>query len=64
MNKRSSKKLIVITLLILIVMIFLYTQNNDITITRMKITSSKIPEDFSGYKILQISDLQDRKSVV
>jgi len=61
MNKRCSKKLIVIILLILIATIFLYKQNNDIVITRMKITSSKIPEDFSGYKILQISDLHSKE---
>ena len=61
MNKKSKKKLIVIISLITIAMIFLYKQNNDIVITRMQIASSEIPEDFNGYKILQISDLHSKE---
>ncbi|ETT75544.1 MULTISPECIES: metallophosphoesterase [Bacillus] len=41
--------------------IFLYLQNNLISITEIKITSSKIPSSFKGYKILQISDLHNKK---
>lgn len=41
--------------------IFLYLQNNLISITEVKITSSKIPSSFKGYKILQISDLHNKK---
>lgn len=57
MNKRKNKKLIFIVILILIAIIFLYGQNNRITITRIKVVSNEIPDNFNGYKILQISDL-------
>ncbi|MCU5171568.1 metallophosphoesterase [Bacillus paranthracis] len=40
---------------------FLYLQNNLIGITEVKITSSKIPSSFKGYKILQISDLHNKQ---
>ncbi len=70
MNKSRKKKLIVILGFILLTIIFLYRQNNDITITRINEVSSKIPVDFDGYKILQISDLhiksfgKNQKSIV
>lgn len=60
MKKRSKKRFMLIVLFILIALIFSYKQNNDITITRMKIVSSEIPENFNGYKILQISDLHSK----
>ncbi|HDR6313283.1 TPA: metallophosphoesterase, partial [Bacillus cereus] len=41
--------------------IFLYVQNNLISITEVNIKSSKIPSVFKGYKILQISDLHNKK---
>ncbi|MCU5376007.1 metallophosphoesterase [Bacillus cereus] len=41
--------------------IFLYVQNNLISITEVNITSSKIPSYFKGYKILQLSDLHNKK---
>ncbi|OPA06572.1 phosphoesterase, partial [Bacillus cereus] len=31
------------------------------TLVEVKITSSKIPSSFKGYKILQISDLHNKK---
>ncbi|EEK78824.1 phosphoesterase [Bacillus cereus] len=41
--------------------IFLYVQNNLISITEVNITSSKIPSSFKGFKILQLSDLHNKK---
>ncbi|MBZ4222384.1 metallophosphoesterase [Bacillus wiedmannii] len=41
--------------------IFLYVQNNLISITEVKLTSSKIPSSFKGFKILQLSDLHNKK---
>ncbi|MGD6888251.1 metallophosphoesterase [Bacillus mobilis] len=41
--------------------IFLYVQNNLISITEVKITSSKIPSSFKGFKMLQVSDLHNKK---
>lgn len=61
MNKKSKKKLMVIILFIVIAIIFLYEQNNSITITRIKVASDEIPDDFNEYKILQISDLHSKE---
>ncbi|MCU5518369.1 metallophosphoesterase [Bacillus wiedmannii] len=41
--------------------IFLYSQNNLISKTEVNITSNKIPSSFKGFKILQISDLHNKK---
>jgi len=40
---------------------FITWQNNDITITRLTFSSGKVPEDLSGLKILQVSDLHNKK---
>ncbi|OQR56615.1 metallophosphoesterase [Bacillus sp. CDB3] len=40
--------------------IFLYLQNNLISVSEIKITSSKIPSSFKGFKILQLSDLHNK----
>ncbi|QWG33670.1 metallophosphoesterase [Bacillus mycoides] len=60
MNKKTKRIILLIGTLVGI-SIFLYLQNNLISITEVKITSSKIPSSFKGYKILQISDLHNKK---
>jgi hypothetical protein len=60
MNKKTKRIILIIGILVGI-SIFLYLQNNVISITEVKITSSKIPSSFKGYKILQISDLHNKK---
>ncbi|HDR7471821.1 metallophosphoesterase [Bacillus toyonensis] len=60
MNKKT-KRIILLIGTIVGICIFLYLQNNLISITEVKITSSKIPSAFKGYKILQISDLHNKK---
>ncbi|MGH1158672.1 metallophosphoesterase [Bacillus mycoides] len=60
MNKKIKRIILIIGILVGI-SIFLYLQNNLISITEVKITSSKIPSSFKGYKILQISDLHNKK---
>ena len=54
MNK--LKLIIVIVLLIL----FILWQNNGIVLTEHTYISSKLPEGFDGYKIVQISDLHNK----
>lgn len=49
-----------ITALILIVA-FLYWQNNDIVTTNINIENSKIPNNFDKFKILQVSDLHNKE---
>ncbi|TKI84432.1 metallophosphoesterase [Bacillus mycoides] len=60
MNKKTKRIILIIGILVGI-SIFLYLQNNLISITEVKIISSKIPSSFKGYKILQISDLHNKK---
>ncbi|PGO30133.1 phosphoesterase [Bacillus cereus] len=60
MNKKTKGIILIIGILVGI-SIFLYLQNNLISITEVKITSSKITSSFKGYKILQISDLHNKK---
>ena len=60
MNKKTKRIMLLIGTLVGI-SIFLYLQNNLISITEVKITSSKIPSSFKGYKIIQISDLHNKK---
>ncbi|MES9698012.1 metallophosphoesterase [Bacillus sp. JJ927] len=60
MNKKAKRIVLLIATLVGS-SIFLYLQNNLISITEVKITSSKIPSAFKGYKILQISDLHNKK---
>jgi len=45
---------------IIVIVFFLYTENNWITITEETVASEKIPKSFNGYKILQISDLHGK----
>lgn len=60
MSKKIKRSILLIATLVGC-SIFLYLQNNLISITEIKITSSKIPSSFKGYKILQISDLHNKK---
>ncbi|MBE6151320.1 MAG: metallophosphoesterase [Firmicutes bacterium] len=54
-----------LTLLFLMcVILFLYSQNNFIQITHYQITNDKIPNNFDGYKIIQISDYHNVKSKI
>jgi uncharacterized protein len=46
--------------LLLLLPAFLYWQNNSITINEMKVVSRQIPEEFQGYKIVQLSDLHSK----
>ncbi|HDR8129522.1 TPA: metallophosphoesterase, partial [Bacillus cereus] len=52
MSKKIKRSILLIATLVGC-SIFLYLQNNLISITEVKITSSKIPSSFKGYKILQ-----------
>lgn len=55
------KRIILFIAIIVGFSIFLYVQNNLISITEVNIKSSKIPSTFKGFKILQISDLHNKK---
>lgn len=59
--KRNINRIILFIGILVAFITFLYLQNNLIGITEVKITSSKIPPSFKGYKILQISDLHNKQ---
>ncbi|MCC2380528.1 metallophosphoesterase [Bacillus wiedmannii] len=59
--KKNMKRIILFIGILVGFSIFLYVQNNLISITEVKITSNKIPSSFKGFKILQISDLHNKK---
>ncbi|WP_166705423.1 metallophosphoesterase [Bacillus albus] len=59
--KRHMNRIILFIAIIVGFSIFLYVQNNLISITEVNIKSSKIPSTFKGFKILQISDLHNKK---
>ena len=58
MNK-NKKRVIILSLFILIILVIWGT--NDIVISNYSIKNKKIPSDFNGYKIVQISDLHNKE---
>ncbi|EOC99681.1 metallophosphoesterase [Caldisalinibacter kiritimatiensis] len=53
-------KLVALIILIILIAIFLYYENNAIQITYYNIKNRDIPEDFINYKIVQLSDLHNK----
>lgn len=45
---------------ILLLAVFLYYQNNALEVTNLKIESDSIPDEFEGYKMVQLSDLHNK----
>ena len=59
------KKIIIILIgiiLLLLVSFYLYYENNYLQVSNYNIESNKIPKDFDGFKIAQISDFHNTKS--
>lgn len=50
-----------ILILIFIIIVFLFWQNNDIVVTEFEYKNSKIPSEFDGFSILQVSDLHNKR---
>lgn len=59
-NKKSIK-IIRFILAICVIIIFFIWQNNDIVQTNYTYVNEKIPKSFSGFKIVQISDLHNKE---
>lgn len=60
---KNNKKIIILTIIILLIVIFLildYISCNTIKESYYTIESSKIPKEFSNYKIVQLSDLHNK----
>lgn len=64
MESRKRKVLIRITrdlVILALLLVFLYDQNNRIKVSTFTITDEKIPEGFQNFKILHISDLHNKE---
>ena len=64
--KKIKRKTIIIFLISIILLffisIYLYYENNYLQVSNYTIESNKIPKDFDGFKIAQISDFHNTKS--
>ncbi|ADC51419.1 phosphohydrolase [Alkalihalophilus pseudofirmus OF4] len=60
MTKRIIKRLTISILTALLILFFFQFQNNSITTTDIHIDSDKIPAEFHGYTIVQLSDLHNK----
>lgn len=61
-SKAKNKKMIYLVVVIAIVLIiaFLYINNNYLTVSEYLISNCEIPEEFDGYRIVQLSDLHSK----
>ncbi|MBU3110212.1 metallophosphoesterase [Clostridium lacusfryxellense] len=59
--KPKAKKALTMFLVIITLIVFCIWQNNGIMVTKIKYSNSKIPNDFDGYTIVQISDLHNKE---
>lgn len=59
-NILNIKSLGIIFTILIILIIFLYSQNNWITKTKFKVSSHSIPKNFEGFKIVHLSDLHNK----
>lgn len=56
----NFNKIIISVLVILVVVLFCYIENNWISISNINYNSNKIPKSFQGYKIVHLSDLHNK----
>ncbi|MGH0429685.1 metallophosphoesterase [Bacillus hominis] len=59
--KKNINRIILIISTLVGICIFSYLQNNLISVSEVNISSSKIPSSFKGFRILQLSDLHNKK---
>jgi hypothetical protein len=59
--KKRKKMIAILLAIIVFITTFLLWQNNSIVVTRINITNVKIPDVFTGYNIVHISDLHNKK---
>ena len=57
---KKYKKIISMIIILILLFAFFTWQNNDIVITEYNYENGKIPVEFNGYEILQISDLHNK----
>lgn len=56
----KKRKVLIFIIVCVFTLVFLYFENNFITITKITIKSPKLPDAFDGYKIVHLSDLHNK----
>lgn len=59
MKKRKIRKMLIVILAVILLIPFCWFQNKYLTVTYYTYESSKVTEDFEGFRIVQISDLHN-----
>lgn len=54
------RKKVKIFILLVLLIIFLYSENNFISISKINVQSEKLPKNFQGYKIVHLSDFHNK----
>lgn len=54
------KKMVRLLLIIAILAVFVYLQNNWVVLTELEVVSERLPGNFDGFKIVQLSDLHSK----
>lgn len=54
------KKVILILIAAILITLFLWYEDNAVTVSRYNIKSSRLPQKFEGFKIVQISDFHNK----
>lgn len=55
-----KKKIAILIIIITLMAIFFYSQNNWLVTTRLELAFDRLPEEFDGFKIVQLSDLHNK----
>ena len=61
MKKTKIKKYIILIVLLIIAFIYAIWENNALQITFYTYSNSKLPDSFKNYRIVQLSDLHNKK---
>ena len=59
-NKKLKISLLILSIIIVAIIICVYVSCNVLTVSQYTIYSDKLPKEFDGYKIVQISDLHNK----
>ncbi len=60
LNRKIKRRLLYFLLGLVLLTCFFYFQNNSIVTTKYYFSSDKVPQNFKGYKIVQLSDLHSK----
>jgi len=57
----KGKRVRIFLIIIIVLIAFLYFENNGLTTTRIDVVSENLPKGFNGYKIVQLSDFHSKE---